>query len=433
MRTRHPVRQLLRHLAAATALALTVALGGCGDAVAPPGEGDDPGAAPASTSPATTGPTDPVTEIPDGFPLTWGMASQERDDITVTHDPAIEGFTFCGTDPFADAEPVAVRSAILSGGEAYDARDLRLFATAREARRTAERIRDLAVGCPESETEGIARVHNDVRTSPFAPDPSLLLVQAFVGDDQPVNDHNVVQVVLVGNALLVTRTYVMGPATVVPGAIRWSSRSLRRTVRAMSLFDGGTAPSPDPTEDPGASASTTRPVIPEDFPLAVDMPEDGGDFTVRPPSPDGEGTGGITVCGQDVWPMGLAGGSARLTTDAQGPEWYDAREVYAFNDHEVTQNAMASLRGAESCGTFDNQVWNELDLDTGYDSVTFTLTHDDGLGSAAYQWTRVGSAIVLVMSYREGSAAGVADQARALVATSRRIAESMCIFSVAGC
>jgi hypothetical protein len=180
----------------------------------------------------------------------------------------------------------------------------------------------------------------------------------------------------------------------------------------------------------------TAPPIPDDFPLAVDMPRDGGDFTVHPPSADGEGTsggGGVTVCGRDVWPTGLDGDFARLVADASGPESYDAREVYTYPDITAAEAVMTTVREARTCETFENQVWHEVDSDVGDDSVTVGLSYSDGLGLSVFQWTRVGSAVLLTTSYREGDAATLARRVRELTATSRTIAEDMCVFSASGC
>ena len=52
-------------------------------------------------------------------------------------------------------------------------------------------------------------------------------------------------------------------------------------------------------------------------------------------------------------------------------------------------------RPAEECRAVDSQVWTPLEEETGWDSVTMGLSHDDGLGSSVFQFTRVGSAVHL--------------------------------------
>lgn len=405
-------------------LVLALGLTGCGsqDPAADPEPSD------GASSPAAR---EVATNIPRDLPLGLGMTRDEDvPGLATSDEPGISEFRFCGSDPFADTSPTDVRSVDHSGGEAADTRDLRVFATVEEARALAESIRTLAESCPVQDTEAIARTHNEVRPSTLAGAPSLVVVQTWSTDGEVGPDVTVSHVVQAGNAVLVTQTYAQAPGPALEDFVDDTTTELGRTVAAMSVFDDGTTPSPAPEAESPATAS---PEIPADFPLAVDMPREDGDFLVMPPSVDGEGLGQVAVCGRDVWPTGGAGGTARLVTTADGPEWQDARELYAYADHEVAQEAMAGLEQARTCEEFENQIWHSFDLDTGYESVTHALTYSDGMGSSVFQWTRVGSAIVLVMSYREGSAADVEAQAQELVRTTRTLAREMCVFSVAGC
>ncbi len=417
-----------RRLITATLVALAVTLSGCGEGR----EGADPRTEPAATP---SGPSDtPPTEIPASFPLGLGMASDAEVDLLATSDvPGIRGFGFCGTDPLADLQPSDVRNVDNSGGEAFDTRDLRLFATHDEATTMVTTIRDLARGCPEQATEAIPTERTQVRRSTLAASPSFLLLQRYAVDGEVGPDVMVTHVVLAGNAVLMARTYAQTIGQDVDEIVADTTSALRRTVAAMAVFDDDRAPTPDPATQESASAPG-GPLIPRDFPLAVDMPSDGGDFQVEAAAPASEVFDGVTVCGKDVWPVtGTAGGTDRLVTTALGPEWFDVRDLVAYADHEVAQDVMATLRRARTCDDFDNQVWHTLAGDTGYDSVTYGLSYSDGLGSSTFQWTRVGSAVVLVMASREGTAEGLAGHARELTATSRQIASQMCTFSVAGC
>lgn len=416
-------------LITAALLALAVGLGGCGDTGAGTDQDTDQAAEPA---PRETPASGPFTEIPGDFPLGLGMTSDAEVDLLATSDvPRIRGFAFCGTDPLVGPEPTDVRNVDNSGGEAFDTRDLRLFATPGEARAMVTTISDLARGCPEQDDEGgLLTERTEVRPSPLAASPSLLLVQRYATDGDVGPDVMVTHVVLAGNAVLMARTYAQTIGQDVDEILTGTTTALRRTVAAMAVFDSGTTPAPDAETSPAAAP----PVIPPDFRLGVELPNDGGDFRVEPAASTSEVFDGVTVCGTDVWPVtGTAGGTARLVTTAAGPEWFDVRDLVAYADHEVAQDVMATLRQAGTCGEFDNQVWHDLAGDTGYDTVTLGLSYSDGLGSSTFQWTRVGSAVVLVMASREGTAEGLARHARELTGTSRTIAEEMCVFSVAGC
>jgi hypothetical protein len=205
----------------------------------------------------------------------------------------------------------------------------------------------------------------------------------------------------------------------------------------MAMFSDGTSPVPSPATSPTESA-TSQPgpqLIPDGFPLAVGMEPDSGDFDRSDPSRDAEGVGEVEMCGRVVWPVeGAAGGSDRLVTHVEGPEYYDAREVVAYADSEVALNAMAPIRrAAKDCRSDETEVWTPLETDTGHDTVTMGLSYTEGLGSSVFQLTRVGSAILLVMTYGEGSLESLPRQAREVTGITEQIAPAMCAFTAAGC
>ncbi len=192
-------------------------------------------------------------------------------------------------------------------------------------------------------------------------------------------------------------------------------------------------PSDDPDTQPDPEPAATE--IPDDFPLDVGLPEDGGDHEVTPPSADAEGMGDVEMCGRVVWPLGdPAGGTQRLVTGALGPEHFDGRELVVHADAEAADNAMAAIRrAARDCSSAGNQVWTELERDTGHDTVTMGLTYSDGLGSSVFQATRVGSARLMVSTYGEGSLASLDEQADQVTGTTGKIVPAMCVFTNTGC
>ena len=198
---------------------------------------------------------------------------------------------------------------------------------------------------------------------------------------------------------------------------------------------------------PGADASTAVPAptaptaptsleqIPDDFPLAEGLPRDDTDVEVSAPSPDGDGMGEVEMCGTVVWPAGGSGDApARLVTSAHGPELFMGRELLAYRDVDTALAAIRPIRrAARSCRSVDHQVWTRLDRDTGWDSVTVGLTYDDGLGSSVFQLTRVGSALLMVATYGEGSLDSLGGQADDVTTTTGSIAPAMCAFAEDGC
>jgi hypothetical protein len=177
------------------------------------------------------------------------------------------------------------------------------------------------------------------------------------------------------------------------------------------------------------------PPIPDDFPLAVGLPEDDGETTVTPPSADAEGMGEVEMCGRVVWPVdGSTRDTRRLVTGAHGPEYFDGRELVVHADAEAATHAMAAIRQASlDCRRSGNQVWTAIDRATGYDTVTMGLTYADGLGSSVFQVTWVGSARLMVSTYGEGSLASLDQQADGVTGTTEEIVQAMCAFTKTGC
>ena len=175
------------------------------------------------------------------------------------------------------------------------------------------------------------------------------------------------------------------------------------------------------------------PTIPADFPLDLDLPEADGDHTVTPPSPEADGVGEVEVCGSTVWPAGAA--VARLATNAHGPEHVDARELVVLPDADVASTVLPQVRGVvQACTDAPaHQVWTVHDVDTGHDSVTFSLTWDDGPGASVFQLTRVGSGLLLTHVYGEGMLDTLGPTLRDRTALTRAVAPAMCAFTADGC
>lgn len=419
----------------ALALAVALTLAGCGQQ---PSGGTDEGPSTSSGSrgsspdPTTTVPS--ATEIPDDFPLSAGMGAAQDPIATSRSGTGLRDLELCGTAPLRG---LGVRDRMIadnSGGESANTRELVLLGTPEEAALVARAFTDLPVACA-ARTEGDLETVTEVRASPFGPAPAATLLQTYTFDGEPGTGATVVHVVQVGAALLVTSTYGEWSGDTLEAGVDETVDAVRQTVAALAPFDSdGTANEPESESDTPPAGPTE---IPDDFPLAVGLPEGDADVTIEGPSADGVGMGEVEVemCGRVVWPiLGTAGGTRRLVTGALGPEFFDGRELVVHADAEVAGTAMASIRqAAQDCRRSGNQVWTVLDRDTGYDTVTMGLSYSDGLGSSVFQVTRVGSARLMVQTYGEGSIESLDSQADEVTSTTAAIVAAMCAFTKAGC
>jgi hypothetical protein len=413
------------------ALACSLALAGCGDQ--PSGDAVASGGSSADDSaPATA--AGPGTLIPDDFPLSAGMGGPQDTIPTERTGTGLRDLALCGTSPLRG---LGIRDRMVadnSGGESANTRELVLLGNPDATRLVAEAFADLASDCDKPDARGGTETTTEVVASPFRPEPATTLVQTYTFDGEPGTGVTVVHVVPVGAALLVTSTYGQWTRDEAQQAVDQTVDPLRETVAALEMFDDGTTPTEEPSDQPTAGPPPGV-SIPEDFPLGAGMVEDGGDFDVTGPSSDDEGLGSVEMCGREVWPSaGSADGVARLATTALGPEYADRRELLVHGDAEQAVEAMAAVRSAAAeCRTSGNQVWTVLDRETGYDTVTVGLTYSDGLGASVFQVTRVGSARLMVQTYGEGTLASLDADADLVTATTEKIVPAMCVFTKTGC
>lgn len=416
----------------------SLALAGCGSQ-----SSDDEGADGAAgsdqstssdTEPASAG---PGTEIPDDFPLAVGMGGPDDVIPTSRTGTGLRDLTLCATAPLRGLGTRDRLIADNSGGESANTRELVLLGNPDEATLVAQAFADLPLGCGTPAVTGNMETVTEVRESPFGPAPAAILVQTYTFDGEPGTGATVIHVVPVGAALLVTSTYGQWTDAALEDGVAETVDAVRQTVAALARFDDGTTPGAEASAEPGESATISAAVtaVPDDFPLAVGLPEDGGDFEVSEPSADAAGMGEVEMCGAVVWPIvGTAGGTNRLVVGATGPEYFDGRELVVHADAEVATHAMAAIRrAAKDCRSVDHQVWTVLERDTGYDTVTMGLTYADGLGSSVFQVTRVGSARLMVSTYGEGSLASLDQQADQVTGTTGKIVPAMCVFTKTGC
>ena len=191
--------------------------------------------------------------------------------------------------------------------------------------------------------------------------------------------------------------------------------------------------SPDDVTAPPAVATS----FPPGFPVDVDRPgtsaADGG--TVEGPSPEATGAGEIDLCGASIWTVEPVD---RLAFTVTGPEFADGREVRVHDSADVAVAEMAAVRAAlAACpeepvdgGTEQHRTY---DVSAGYETITWSVTSDTGLGAELHQLVRVGSAVMATTVYGEfGQRIGV-DYVRERTRQTAPITDAMCRFTVAGC
>jgi hypothetical protein len=420
----------LRSALVTAALAGTLVVAGCGDRSGADASAADPSAGDEPTGPVGASDVAEDSEIPEDFPLASGMGGPDDTIATSRTGTGLRDLTLCDTAPLRGLGTRDRMVADNSGGESANTRELVLLGSPEEALQVAKAFADLPASCPSPEVTGDTETVTEVRESAFGPGPAATLVQTYTFDGEPGTGATVIHVVPVGAALLVTSTYGQWTGDTLEDGVAETVDAVRRTVSALARF--GDEPT-EPTESSTAAAEVTP--IPDDFPLAIGLPQDDGETKVSPPSADGDGMGEVEMCGGVVWPVDdTAGGTRRLVTGALGPEYFDGRELVVHADAEAAADAMTAIReAAEGCRTSGNQVWTVLERDTGYDTVTMGLTYDDGLGSSVFQVTRVGSARLMVSTYGEGSLASLDQQADGVTGTTGEIVQAMCVFTKTGC
>ena len=212
-------------------------------------------------------------------------------------------------------------------------------------------------------------------------------------------------------------------------------------------------PSQSPSSPPATAIPDDLPIaappsavgsdIPAGFPIEVDIPDlsgDGGEITG--PGAAEDGLGSVTLCGTDIWPVPP---NDRLAVTSTGPEYRQSREVVTFLDAEAAVNVMTRLRQqVRACpsqsgatagdGSPTNRLYRIHGADTGYESLTFSSTLEDGsLGGAIYQFVRVGYGVLAMYVGGEWSPDTVGAGVAELTETSAKVTPAMCVFTKAGC
>lgn len=220
----------MRRLALIGLLALVLA--GCSDG---PGQSDEPTTGPSSST--TSAPSAPVSMIPADFPLESGMPPEESDEHeTSVQSVGMRAMSLCGRKPLRGLRPVDRRAVEVSAEETASTRDLMLFEDTERPRAVLEDIREAADACPAEPTGPQARLLTEVRTSSLG-SPGLVVLHTFEQGGDVSIGAEVVEVVQVGRALLVTSSYAeWDPATNLDEGIVEVEGLLEDTVAAMAVF-----------------------------------------------------------------------------------------------------------------------------------------------------------------------------------------------------
>ncbi len=186
---------------------------------------------------------------------------------------------------------------------------------------------------------------------------------------------------------------------------------------------------------PATALTMTSTPIPDDFPLALRIAENESDGQQPVPAEDAKGVSKWRACGVQLWPLAKPRIEDRLAVQATGPEYLDARELVSMRGARVAVKAVARIRAALNACTEPQRgaVWTVHDADTGYDSVTFTLSYTRGLGLSVFQVIRVGKGVLITHSYGEGMLSQSRAHIRRQTRLGRDLAADMCVFARAGC
>ena len=213
-------------------------------------------------------------------------------------------------------------------------------------------------------------------------------------------------------------------------------RLLALVLAAVLLAAPAAAAAPPSAPASGPTSGPAEPTpIPDDFPLALRISVNDVDGEQPVPSADGRGVGRYAACRERLWPLAPTRVEDRLAVRATGPEYLDARELVSMRGAQVAVRALARMRTAlaECTEPVRGAVWTVHRADTGYDSVTFTLSYTRGLGLSVFQVVRVGKGVLITHTYGEGMLSDARANIRRQTRVARDLAAEMCVFARAGC
>lgn len=394
-----------QHLLAAAVAACALAVTACSGA-APERETDviDPVVRADPTTPTADATSGPVTTIPDGFPLDAALGEPPvADDETTIEGPApdahgVDPETVCGgglSVPNWGGRPLRAHDLhySVSGIEYRDGRTIRAFPTEAAAAGSMATLRDQLAACDRDRLED-SDTDRVWQTFP-AGDDTVTFGWAY---DIAAPAGVLSTVTRVGNAVLAVSWYA-----------EYSSESLAQGVDRQQELVGLITPAMCVFSDTGCGTGATT-ALPDDLPLGTglyDMSGDGGDLVTAYHPDRTPHWLSLELCGRALWPVAH---TDELLAYATGPEYADTRDLLTLRSADDATEVVAAIRTAlGDCHGEDDSVWTTQHADTGYDSVTFTLSYRRGLGLSTYQVTRVGGTVLFSVAYGEGSLASAKD------------------------
>ena len=196
-------------------------------------------------------------------------------------------------------------------------------------------------------------------------------------------------------------------------------------------------PSTAPTSSPTVTPEPTRwlTTVPDALPLAVGLPDDGGDFSVTRIRAENEAVA-VDVCGS----VDMSGDTLDIAGwRATGPEYEEVRQLRLYASDVEARTAFRAVVGRVPSCAAERQVEQRPSNLSGDDSVTVVETYrsPDGLptpGATFLELVRVGNAVLLTKSYGEWVPGTILDagiKAHARQVTS--VVDAMCVFAADPC
>lgn len=398
---------------------------------------------PAAPSPSLT-PSQVASSPLDAIDLTATMPpNDDGQPIEQTHDgTGLSELTFCETgQPLQGDDRTDSVSAASSGPEYSDTRELVLYADDEAAARVLDNLVDAALGCPREESGPGSVTLHEVTRSDIGEDSSV--VSATYEQDGTVGlGAEIVQLVRVGNALLVTSGYSeWDPTRLEPVRAQYAA-DIATIVEQMCVFasscGGETASSEAPSSGPPSGD-----VIPADFPLAAGFPTDsepGGDYGLTGPGEDVEVPDGPESCGTG---LPAAGSVDRLAARWANPEDYRSRVLLAFADADAAiayqddfldpYRACPRDPGSDGYVSINDVRRTAVGGESWAVVRTSEFQGSPAIGLEVLHVVRVGSALLFDITSGEGMAEGAEEKIASQTDAAADVVAAMCAFTEAGC
>lgn len=328
-----------------------------------------------------------LTTIPESFPITDGIGGDDPQAAARTKvgdaSVGVDDLSFCGAPAWSATsnDPVGPPVDVLGaeygepGTESINQRTLALYADGATARKAFTALRTAAEDCPESENQNGDTELVDVVETNLGGQDSFAFLRQFQsqGEEFPTGELDVYQVVLDGNALLVTSSHSMagGDDALVQRELDREAGFVAPVAAAMDAFSGAPEQRPETDGDEPAAGAA----IPDSFPLLDGLPTDdeasGERFGRQGPS---RGLDPIVLEACDRSPTGLPTAVETLRAAWRDVAGAQERALMTFGSEEEAQLY------AESVTRFFLECGSET---TGGATKVYHVSQEDGVGDYA--------------------------------------------------